>query len=74
MERSPLSQRRLAPPVEPTVIVGEFQRMEEIGKGSFATVFRGQHMVCFDLPYPLHMTTMDMTADYMCNKRGQARL
>ncbi|KIW01471.1 uncharacterized protein PV09_07227 [Verruconis gallopava] len=44
MERPPPSQRRLAPPAEPSVIVGDFQRLEEIGKGSFATVFRGKHL------------------------------
>lgn len=27
-------------------MVGPFQRLDEIGKGSFANVYKGRHMVC----------------------------
>jgi hypothetical protein len=44
MERNTL-QRRLPPPAEPTVIIGDYRRLNEIGKGSFAMVYRGMHVV-----------------------------
>jgi hypothetical protein len=49
MERNPL-QRRLPPPQEPIVIIGDYRRLNEIGKGSFAMVYRGMHIVSPPLP------------------------
>ncbi|QDS67637.1 hypothetical protein FKW77_004522 [Venturia effusa] len=37
------SLRRVAPPAEQPTIIGEFKRLNEIGKGSFAMVYRGVH-------------------------------
>jgi hypothetical protein len=48
MERNPL-QRRLQPPAEPTVLIGDYRRLNEIGKGSFAMVYRGMHVVSIPL-------------------------
>ncbi|KAF2405415.1 kinase-like protein [Trichodelitschia bisporula] len=44
--RTPSSSlRRPPPPAEPAVIIGDYRRLNEIGKGSFASVFRGVHSV-----------------------------
>lgn len=31
---------------DPDTMVGSFRRMNQIGKGSFATVYKGVHVVC----------------------------
>jgi hypothetical protein len=31
---------------QPDLVIGKFKRKEHIGKGSFAEVYRGVHMVC----------------------------
>jgi len=49
MDPSAPSRRRLPPPKEPLVIIGDYQRLNEIGKGSFAMVYRGVHVVSHPL-------------------------
>jgi hypothetical protein len=56
MERNTL-QRRLPPPAEPTVIIGDYRRLNEIGKGSFAMVYRGMHVVSTSL-HPLLVSVL----------------
>lgn len=38
--------------------VGQFRIEDEIGKGSFATVYRGVEKVCFELLYEFCSLTM----------------
>ncbi|KAF2435029.1 kinase-like protein [Tothia fuscella] len=45
MDRNSRGIRRPAPPAMPEpVIIGDYERSDEIGKGSFAMVFRGVHV------------------------------
>jgi hypothetical protein len=32
-------------PTEPAIMIGDYRRLNDIGKGSFAMVFRGVHAV-----------------------------
>ena len=37
-------------PTEPAIMIGDYRRLNDIGKGSFAMVFRGVHAVRFVAP------------------------
>ena len=39
------TSRRPRDPAQPDVEIGSFRRMEEIGRGSFATVYKATHTV-----------------------------
>ena len=34
-------------------MIGHFQRLEEVGKGSFANVYKGLHVVCYTVSFLL---------------------
>ena len=34
-------------------MIGHFQRLEEVGKGSFANVYKGLHVVCYTISFLL---------------------
>ena len=45
MDHRRQSSLRRPAPAEPQVVLGDWKRMNEIGKGSFAMVYRGEHVV-----------------------------
>ena len=42
---TPSASRRARDPAQQDVEIGSFRRMEEIGRGSFATVYKATHTV-----------------------------
>ena len=56
----PSSSRRPKDPIRPEMAVGSFRRLEEVGRGSFATVYKGSMSVSEAYMYYLVPSSLSM--------------